>query len=268
MKQKIILIVVAFLLFSCNKGNTKQQQENEKQQASKTLENKAKDVSWSYKKGTNGPNNWKNLCADFATCGGKIQSPIDIVVNNVAKPDGAAKPVFKYDKSKVNVTNNGHTVVFNVDANNTLTVGTKEYQLLQFHYHALSEHTINGKHFPLEVHFVHKHSDKAYLVIGAMYVEGKENELLKKYLDKFPTKKGNYTSEESFDLFSLLPKNKNYYNYNGSLTTPPCLEFVNWYVLKEPIYASKSQLEQFAKILHGNFRPVQPLNGRTIKSIN
>jgi len=129
----------------------------------------------------------------------------------------------------------------------------------------LSEHTIDGKHSPIEVHFVHKYSDTDFAVIGVMYIEGKENELLKKYLDKFPMVKGEFKSEEMIDLIKILPNNKSYYYYNGSLTTPPCTEVVNWYILKNPIEASKEQIEKFSKILHDNYRPIQALNGREIK---
>ncbi|HIP26877.1 MAG TPA: carbonic anhydrase family protein, partial [Flavobacteriaceae bacterium] len=111
----------------------------------------------------------------------------------------------------------------------------------------------------------HKHSDKDFAVIGVMYVEGKENELLKKYLDEFPTSKGEFESEDMIDVLNILPDNKSYYYYSGSLTTPPCTEIVNWYVLKTPLEASKEQIEKFSNILHKNYRPIQALNGREIK---
>ncbi|NPA44095.1 MAG: carbonic anhydrase family protein, partial [Chlorobi bacterium] len=138
--------------------------------------------------------------------------------------------------------------------------------LLQFHYHALSEHTVNGKYFPLEVHFVHMHSDTDFVVLGVMIEEGAENELFKSYLDKFPTEKGEYKSENKINLMSLLPENKSYFNYKGSLTTPPCTEVVDWYVLQNSIYASKEQIEKFSQILNDNYRPVQALNGRKVYS--
>ncbi len=222
-------------------------------------------VYWNHKKGENGPENWKNLCATFADCGGKVQSPVNIALKNVKPCKDLKKLEFDYKSSKIYISNTGHTVQFNITGENTLKIKDKVYKLLQFHFHAMSEHTINGKHFPLEVHFVHKYSNTDFAVVGAMFIKGKENALLKKYLDKFPTEKGKYSSDETLDLSSLLPKMKSYYNYNGSLTTPPCSEVVSWYVLSKPIEASKQQLEQFAKILHSNFRPVQPLNGRQIK---
>ena len=270
MKKIISLVAITvglIFILSCNNAQDKKSEEKNniavKQETSHKKD--CKDVHWSHHKGKDGPENWKNLCDGFAECGGKSQSPIDIVTKLVAKSNDLKAPKFNYGKTKVNIINNSHTVQFNVDDGSTVNLNGKEYQLLQFHYHASSEHTIDGKYFPLEAHFVHKHSDTDYAVIGIMYVEGKENELFKKYLDKFPTEKGEYKSDELIDLLSLLPDNKSYYYYSGSLTTPPCSEVVTWYVLKNPLEASKEQIEKFSKILDNNYRPIMPLNNREIK---
>lgn len=272
MKKTIYLITLAFVTIffaSCKDINKKKNTETENQKiedvAHKKSKKNAKDVHWSHHKGEDGPENWKNLCEEFADCGGQAQSPINIINKEVSIGKDLAIPQFNYEKSKVNIINNGHTIQFNVDGNSIVKLNNKDYNLLQFHFHALSEHTIDGKHAPIEVHFVHKHSDTDFAVIGVMYTEGKQNELLKKYLDKFPTNKGEYKSEDMIDIFNLLPKNKSYYYYKGSLTTPPCTEIVNWYVLKNPIEASKEQIQKFSKILHNNYRPIQNLNGRKIK---
>ncbi|MCB4761661.1 MAG: carbonic anhydrase family protein, partial [Sulfurovum sp.] len=65
---------------------------------------------------------------------------------------------------------------------------------------------------------------------------------------------------------SLLPKNKHYYRFNGSLTTPPCTEGVRWFVLKEPLVVSKEQIKKFHDdtMHHNNNRPIQPLDARII----
>jgi len=97
-----------------------------------------------------------------------------------------------------------------------------------------------------------------------MYEEGEAYDLFTNYLSHFPHSKGEYSSEETITLSELLPSSLNYYNYNGSLTTPPCSEVVNWYVVKTPVTASAEQIEEMSKILHGNYRPVMPLNGRTV----
>ncbi|APF17793.1 carbonic anhydrase [Caldithrix abyssi DSM 13497] len=272
MKQKMTLFALATILIFFVACNENQNKMNEKAQKSKTEQTNNKemkkdcdDVHWTHHSGETGPENWKNLCDGFADCGGSSQSPVDIITADVVEGKELAAPIFKYGKSKVDIINNSHTVQFNISGENTVNLNGKTYKLLQFHYHALSEHTIDGKHFPIEVHFVHKHSDTDFAVIGFMFVEGQEYDLFSKYLDKFPTSKGEYKSDDTIDLLSLLPENKSYYYYSGSLTTPPCTEVVSWYVLKNPVEASKKQIEAFSKILNNNYRPVQPLNNRKIE---
>ncbi|NOZ47070.1 MAG: carbonic anhydrase family protein [Chlorobi bacterium] len=266
----LLTIIITLIFFmSCNE-TTKNKKENTADNQTARLKNKGakKDCDnahWSHHKGPDGPENWKNICTGFATCGGNSQSPININTKKLISGTELESPKFNYYKSKVNIINNSHTVQFNIDKGNKINLNGKNYELLQFHYHALSEHTVDGKHFPLEVHFVHKHSDSDYAVLGVMIVEGKENALFKKYLDKFPTSKGEYKSDEMIDLLSLLPKNKSYYYYNGSLTTPPCTEVVSWYVLEKQIEASAEQIEKFSTILNNNYRPVMPLNNREVK---
>jgi len=274
MKQKFSLVVIAVALtffVSCKESPKKDNQKTQKsetEQAEKVSNKDCKDVHWSHHKGEDGPENWKNLCDGFSDCGGKAQSPIDIVTKNSKKGADLVSPKFSYGKSNVAIINNSHTVQFNVSGDNMVNLKGKDYKMLQFHYHALSEHTIDGKYYPIEVHFVHQHSATDFAVLGVMFVEGKENALFKKYLDKFPTEKGEYNSEDTIDLMGLFPDDKSYFNYDGSLTTPPCSEVVNWYVLQTPVTASKEQIEQFSKILDNNYRPIQALEGRAILSYN
>lgn len=274
MKTKTnLLLVLAGIFFisltSCKtekKEDVKEEDETKQEEVKKEIKKDCKDVKWSFHKGENGPENWVNLCEGFASCGGKSQSPINIETANAEASEDLKEPTFSYATSKVDIVNGSNTVKFNVSGENSVNLNGKDYKLLQFHFHALSEHTIDGKRYPIEVHFVHKHSDTDFAVIGAMYKEGKENKLFAKYLSNFPTTNGEYKADEEFDLLSILPKGKAYYNYSGSLTTPPCSEVVNWHVLKEPIEASKEQIEAFSKILDNNYRPVMPLNDRKVKS--
>lgn len=275
MKEKFgfIAMMLAFTLFvSCNNPQEKsgtEAQKSGKEQVKKTTDKKdCKDVHWSHHKGEDGPENWKNLCSGFSDCGGHSQSPINIITKDVEAGSGLSNPIFSYGESTVNIINNSHTVQFNIDGENKVQLNGKSYKLLQFHYHALSEHTINDQYYPLEVHFVHKHSDTDYAVLGVMFIEGKENDLFTKYLNEFPTSKGDYHSKDNIDLISLLPENKNYYHYSGSLTTPPCSEVVNWYVLQNPLEASKEQIAKFSEILHDNYRPIMPLNDRKVYSFH
>jgi len=277
MKQKLSIIavavtIVATFFLSCKdrgQNHTKETQiiENEKVEYTSSKK-ECEDVHWSHHKGEDGPKNWENLCDGFSDCGGNAQSPINIELKNISKKNSLIAPKFSYEKSKVAIINNLHTIQFNISGDNNVTLNGKEYKLLQFHYHTLSEHTIDGNYFPIEVHFVHKYSNNNFAVLGVMFEEGKENDLFKKYLNKFPTTKGKFKSDDLIDLLNLLPSNKSYYNYKGSLTTPPCSEVVNWYILKSPLTASKNQIKQLSKILNNNYRPTLPLNGRTVNVYN
>lgn len=271
MKQilSVVAIVLALMVFTSCNGNKVQDKQVTKKSETDQVEhavsgNDCKDVHWSHHEGADGPENWEHLCEGFSACGGSAQSPVDIVTKGLAQGDKLTAPAFNYGSSKVEIINNSHTVQFNVSGDNHVNLNGKDYKLLQFHYHALSEHTIDQNYFPLEVHFVHQHSDTDFAVLGGIYEEGEENELFKKYLDKFPTTKGEYSSEDLLDVLSLLPDNKSYYNYMGSLTTPPCSEVVSWYVLKTPLTASKEQIEKFSAILNNNYRPIMPLNDRAV----
>ncbi len=271
MKNTIVLMMMAtaFTLFiSCNTDKQKSEMKSE-QKTEKTVKSKKKDcdnVHWSHHKGEHGPENWENLCEGFSACGGDAQSPIDITET---QPNESLNPIeFNYGKTKTSIINNGHTVQFNVDEGSTIVIDGKGYDLLQFHYHATSEHTYNGDYFPLEVHFVHKHSDTDLAVVGIMYDKGEANELFSRFLQHFPKDKGEYNSDEVLALSKILPKNKSDDHYSGSLTTPPCSEVVSWFMLQKPLKASQEQIDKFSKILDKNFRPVQKTNGRKVYSFN
>lgn len=74
-----------------------------------------------------------------------------------------------------------------------------------------------------------------------------------------------FAAAPAFDANTLLPENRAYYRFSGSLTTPPCSEDVRWLVLKTPLTASREQLEAFVHNMHApNNRPLQKVNGRPI----
>ncbi|MFZ3073365.1 MAG: carbonic anhydrase family protein [Thermodesulfobacteriota bacterium] len=222
---------------------------------------------WTYE-GEGSPDKWGELSPDYATCSqGKTQSPIDI---KEAAQEELTPIDFSYSAIKTaKVLNNGHTLQVNYDNGSMISINGKEYDLVQFHFHAPSEHTVNGKPADMELHFVHKNGNKKLAVVGVLMVKGAENETIAKLWANLP-KNANDSADvkAAFNAGDLLPVEKGYFNYSGSLTTPPCSEGVNWLVLKNPIEMSESQIKAFAGIIGKSNRPVQPVNKRKLKSTN
>jgi len=222
---------------------------------------------WTYA-GEGGPHMWGELSDEFATCGtGKSQSPIDISPVTITE----LPPIeVDYKSTVLDVTNNGHTIKVSYAPGSSITVGGKKYDLLQFHFHSPSEHTVGGKSFAMVAHLVHKAADGQLGVIGVLMEEGASNFLVQKVWKNMPKEEGGHKTVEKVKLnvAQLLPKDMSYYNYSGSLTTPPCSEGVNWMVLRNPVTVSAAQVQQFTELFPLSVRPVQPLNGRVVKTSN
>lgn len=217
---------------------------------------------WTYE-GEEGPDRWGELAPEYAACAdGSAQTPID--VTGAAEAD-LADPVFDYAVPAATVVNNGHTVQANAAEGNTITVDGAVSPLKQIHFHAPSEHTIDGKAADAEVHFVHKTDEGVLTVVGVMIVEGTEaNAAWQPYVDSLTTAEGAETKVE-LDWAAMLPTARTTYRYSGSLTTPPCTEGVNWLLMSEPVSLSADQLAAFVAAYEGNNRPVQALNGRELE---
>ncbi len=219
---------------------------------------------WGYD-GADGPSHWGDLSADFSACkDGKKQSPINITG---ASSESLTAIEFNYKSSKLDIINNGHTIQANYDSGSSIEVGGKRFDLLQFHFHGPSEHTVDGEHARIEMHLVHKAEDGALGVVGVMIEEGKHNSNFDNAWNNLPAHAGDHKDVGVvMKAAELLPKSKKYTTYSGSLTTPPCTEGVTWLVLNEPIEMSKKQIEAFGHIVEQNNRPVQPVNRRSLKS--
>jgi carbonic anhydrase len=216
---------------------------------------------WDYSK-AHGPKHWSEVSA---ICGkGQTQSPINIV--NPVKTKLPAIS-FSYQTSPLNVINNGHTIQNNYAPGSNVIFESKTYELQQFHFHHHSETAINGKHTPMEAHLVHKDKDGNLLVVAVLLKEGEANSAVGTVLKNIGPEKGkaNAPSGVTIDAAQLLPVERGYYTYLGSLTTPPCSENVTWVVMVNPMTVSKDQIEAFAKLYPTNARPVQPLDGRKVE---
>lgn len=221
---------------------------------------------WGYE-GHEGPEHWSELDPQFSLCAsGKTQSPIDIRSAVAAE----LKPIeVNYASAGRDIVNNGHTVQVNFAVGSTINLDGHEFALKQVHFHAPSENLIDGKSFPLEAHLVHADANGNLAVIGVMYEEGSANAELDKAWRQMPAhadEKSELQAIVSPD--ALLPTDRRYYRFSGSLTTPPCSEGVAWIVMKRPLAASRQQIEQFAHTMHHpNNRPVQPINARLLATI-
>ena len=221
------------------------------------------EVHWGYE-GSNGPYYWGDLKDEFATCkDGKRQSPIDI---SAAIVTSLADIEIDYQDTPLDIVNNGHTIQVNYQPGSHITIGSKQFDLLQFHFHSPSEHTVGGKAYPMVAHLVHKASDGQLGVIGILLKEGKANALIDQLWTHLPPHAGEKASVEGelVNVSGLLPVDMTYFNYSGSLTTPPCSEGVNWMLLATPVSLSAEQIERFRSLYTFNARPVQPINGRPI----
>ncbi|MCB9111125.1 MAG: carbonic anhydrase family protein [Anaerolineales bacterium] len=222
---------------------------------------------WTYE-GEEGPAHWGDLDASYAACGtGKSQSPID--VSTPAEED-LTNIAFHYQPSEVNILNNGHTVQVNYDAGSYIELDGVRYDVAQFHFHAPSEHAVDGKLFAAEIHIVHKSADGALAVVGILLDEGAQNDAFQPFIDNLPTEASDVKDAGvTINAADLLPAVQTTYRYSGSLTTPPCTEGVNWLVMTTPVQLSADQLSALESLFEGgNNRPVQPLNDRTLVEDN
>jgi carbonic anhydrase len=219
---------------------------------------------WGYT-GHEGPEFWGDLSHEYATCkSGRNQSPINIT--NVTESE-LSPIVFNYNAVPMSIVNNGHTIQVNYAAGSTITVDGQTFNLLQFHFHTPSENIVEGNSFPMEAHLVHADKDGNLAVVAVLFQEGMSNPFIETIWAHMPEKVGETKdlSDVHLNAADMLPSDKAYYRFNGSLTTPPCTEGVRWMVLKSPEPVSTSQAGKLNKVLGvDNNRPVQPVNARPV----
>ncbi len=222
---------------------------------------------WSYG-GDTAPAKWATLEPDFAACSaGKAQSPVEIVhdaVHDTHQPHLQ----FAYQTAPLHIIDNGHSIQVNYPPGSFISVGDKKFELVQFHFHHPSEEWIDGKNFDMVAHLVHKNAEGKLAVIAVLLSSGGENPFLKTLWANLPKEKEKESAPAgvTINATDLLPKDRSYYTFMGSLTTPPCTEGVRWFVMRHASSLSAPQLATFAKIYPMDARPVQPLNGREVDS--
>jgi carbonic anhydrase len=243
---------------------------------------------------------WSEL-PNGASCAGEAQSPIDIVkyvdiggqTKSVMWFDYYADPELK-NTSIAELRNDGHGIYL---AGQQLDLGyvkngDAEWVAKEYDFHAPAEHTLDGQVFPLEMQIMHKDaSGKNTLAVSVLFKYGHSNPYLAALLaasnGTMPvwSKKGSASMLVSgvhadfFDLEAVLPSGKHvhpgkdltFYNYPGSLTSPPCSEGVDWWVTAEPVDATKEEIAEVRKAIlagastkKGNNRNAQPMNKRKV----
>jgi len=214
----------------------------------------------------NGPPSWSELCCPV--CDGRNQSPIDIRTEDVV-PGDLGSLTLTYRESHLEFSNTGHglRVTYELeDGENYLEFGGQRYPFVDFHFHSLSEHTIDGRSAPLEIHFVHRRTSFDLAVIAVLVEEGEHKPAFNPLWNSLPADQSLEPRTVIFNPRKLLPNKLAYYSYRGSLTTPDCAEVVSWFVLKQAMNMSTEQIEAFREIFSANYRPTQSLNGRVVRS--
>ena len=219
-----------------------------------------KKVQWDYE-GEMGPENWGK---EFAMCArGRNQAPLDI---RSPFEKSRSTVTADYKNGPLRLVNTGHSIQVNVPEGSKLRIDSMPYDLVQFHFHRPSEELVDGKPSAMVIHFVHKNKEGKLAVLGVLLKEGNENPGIKALWDHMPRKEGPEVEVEgvTFNPGNLLPREMEFWSYDGSLTTPPCTEGVKFFILKSPVNVSREQVAQFP--FKRNARPVQPINGRQISA--
>ncbi len=228
--------------------------------------------TWSYD-GDDGPASWGDVSATCQNTSASTQSPIDIDTANLGTSNSATPVTLHYTPTSFKLENNGHTIeAVPTDLKaDFVTIGSTNYYLQQFHFHAESEHELNGAHTAMELHLVHKSADGKLVVLGVMIQPGTASSALDELFSIAPP---SITPEDDLvkltkkiDPSALIPTAAPSAQYNGSLTTPPCTEGVLWNVYLTPITISPEQLHKFTDIYPNNHRPDQPLHNRQVMGI-
>lgn len=221
-----------------------------------------------------GPSCWNQVCSGHDNCTGLAQSPINITMADTVTT--LPNLLINGSLTKTTIENNGHTLMFNMQPGNFATYGQtgnglfNDFTLGQFHFHTTSEHQVDGTNATMEAHLVHRSIwGDHYLVLSVLFEEGASNTFLEKFVSNLPADiDGKYNDDAlTYNPYEILPTNRSYYTYQGSLTTPPCSENVTWVIMQNKVEATAAQIKAFSDILGSNARPVQDLNNRPLNFV-
>lgn len=231
--------------------------------------------------GPTAPDKWGLLSPNFSTCSnGKSQSPINIVKRQAILNKNLKPLAELLNPCNATLVNNGFNVGLHYPKNSgILNINGKNYTLQQMHWHAPSEHRIDGVQFAAELHLVHSAEDGSVSVVAILFRLGNPDPILAKIQNRLielakDVQKGDPKAEIALgpsvvDIHQLKKHTRKYYRYTGSFTTPPCTETVIWNILAKVRSVSKEQVSELRAPLNltckKNARPCQPLNGRNVE---
>jgi len=221
-------------------------------------------VPWSYS-GERGPGRWAALTPDYAQCAtGRLQSPIDI--RSVERIPHVPL-VFRYRSQALELVNDGYGVHLLAGRGSELRLRGNVYALTEVHFHVPGEHLINGVGASGEIHFIHRDSRGQPVIVAVRVQAGHRfNSILKRIVENLPMRPGEHVlmPQVGVNPLFLLPSDRDYFAYTGSLGSPPCTEPVQWFILAHPLEIDADLIRTIALATGDNARPVQPLNGRTV----
>lgn len=254
-----LVFIIALTAVSCGDKNEQPQNEDTTTVNDSIASNELEEDVWDYEN-----TDWEEI--SDTECRSAVQSPVNIITEDIIEAR-LADIDYEYDPFPMKIVDNGHTIqVFGTD-DSYITVEGKRFQFKQFHFHYPSEHDIDGKEYPMEMHLVHKEEGSNNLAVLGIFLEesGTSNEFLQKVLSEIPSEEAQeVTTEVQINLSDYIPPSQVHYTYIGSLTTPPCTVGVDWIIFREPIQASREQLDTFAEYYSDNARPTQELNNRRV----
>ena len=217
------------------------------------------EPKFTYEEGPYGPSHWPGPCNT-----GKMQAPIDI---QSAKKLPIYDLKFNYQPADLDIVNdcNRYRILVKFPDNYWLTVGKKPYFLTELHFREPGENAVSGKRPRMSIQLVHFSPEGVFLVIEVPVVSGKENPIIKTLWEHIPVPGKEIKAEGvKINPMDLLPADRSFYRFPGSLTTPICNEVVAWYVMKNAIELSEVQITEYTKHYHNTVRPLQPLNDRPV----
>jgi carbonic anhydrase len=220
------------------------------------------EPTYTYEEGPRGPSHWTGACNT-----GHMQTPIDI--SKPEKVSLAQLPAvrFKYQPSELDMVNdcNHYQLKLRFPPNQWLKVGRKPYRLSEVRFREPGETAVDGKRPPMALQLVHLSPEANILIVEVPVVVGKENPVIKTLWERIP-----YPGKEitvpyiKVNVMDLIPADRGFYRFPGSLTAPICNEPVQWYLMKNPIEMSEAQINLYRKYYQNTARPLQPLNDRPL----